>query len=162
MSRLLPFPLLSAALLAMWLLLQQSIAPAHLLTGMLLALLGPLVLKLLALPRVRVRHPLAVVRLLGLALDDVVRSNNAVAHIILQPGHPRQTSGFVDIPLTLRNRYGITVLAMIITATPGTLWAGYDPATGVMKLHVLDLIDERAWVDRIQQRYESLLLEIFE
>jgi multicomponent K+:H+ antiporter subunit E len=162
MSRLLPFPLLSAALLAMWLLLQQSLAPAHRPAGPMLALLGPLALRLLSLPPARVRRPLAIVRLLGLGLDDVIRSNNAVAPIILQPGHPRQVSGFVDIPLTLRDRYGITVLAMIITATPGTLWAGYDPATGVMRLHVLDLIDERAWVNRIQQRYESLLLEIFE
>lgn len=162
MNRLLPFPLLSLALLAMWLLLLQSIAPAHLLAGTLVALLGPLALKTLEMPRTRLRRPLAIARLLGLVLDDIVRSNNAVARIVLRPGHPRRTSGFVEIPLALRDPYGLTVLAMIITATPGTLWSGYNPATGVMTLHVLDLIDERAWVARIQQRYESLLREIFE
>lgn len=159
---LLPFPRLSLALLAMWLLLQQSLAPAHLLIGALIALAGPLALRTLDLPHARVRRPQAIARLFALVLDDVVRSNNAVARIILRPGHPRQTSGFVEIPLALRDPYGLTVLATIITATPGTLWAGYDPHRGVMTLHVLDLVDEAAWVARVQNRYESVLKEIFE
>lgn len=162
MTRLLPFPLLSLALMLMWLLLNQSIAPVHLVAGALLGFFGPLAMVSLELPRAKVRRPLAILRLLGLAFDDIVRSNNAVARIILRPGHPRQTSGFVDIPLDLRDRYGLTVLAIIITSTPGTLWSNYDSTSGVMTLHVLDLIDESTWVERIKQRYESLLMEIFE
>ena len=162
MTRWLPFPLLSAALLVMWLLLNQSVAPAHLVAGALLALGCPLVMTAFELPRASVRRSRAIVQLAWLVLVDIVRSNNAVASIILRPGQPRQTSGFVEIPLDLRDRYGLTTLAIIITSTPGTLWANYDSTTGVMTLHVLDLIDESAWADRIKQRYESLLVEIFE
>jgi multicomponent K+:H+ antiporter subunit E len=53
------------------------------------------------------------------------------------------------------------VLACIITSTPGTAWARYDSARGVLTMHILDLIDEREWVDIIKQRYERRLLEIF-
>lgn len=162
MTRWLPYPLMSAALFLMWLLLNQSVAPAHLVAGALLALGGPLALGVLELPRASIGRLRAIVQLAWLVIVDIVRSNNAVGYIILRPGHPRQTSGFVEIPLDLRDRYGLTTLAIIITSTPGTLWANYDSTTGVMTLHVLDLVDESVWVNRIKQRYESLLVEIFE
>jgi multicomponent K+:H+ antiporter subunit E len=162
MSRLLPFPLLSASLLLMWLLLNQSVGLGQLLLGGLLALLGGWIMLALEPPPSRVRRPGAIIRLLARVIADIVRSNIAVANIILRPAHQRLTSGFLNIPLDLRNRYGLAALACIITSTPGTLWVGYNPATGVLMIHVLDLIDEAAWIATIKGRYESLLLEIFE
>ncbi|HKO87796.1 MAG TPA: Na+/H+ antiporter subunit E [Burkholderiales bacterium] len=162
MRRLLPFPLLTLALMAMWLLLAREISPADLIGAVLMGVGGPLAIASLELPRRHIRRPWAVMRLLGLAFADVVRSNNAVAMIVWHPRLRGQSSGFVDIPLDLRSPYGLAVLAIIITATPGTLWSKYDPANGVMRLHVLDLIDESDWVSRIKNRYERLLLEIFE
>jgi multicomponent K+:H+ antiporter subunit E len=103
-----------------------------------------------------------MIRLAGLVLADIVRSNIAVASIILGPGKRRERSGFVDIPLELRDPYGLATLACIITATPGTLWVSFDSATGVVMIHVLDLIDESEWVRIVKHRYERLLREIFE
>jgi multicomponent K+:H+ antiporter subunit E len=54
------------------------------------------------------------------------------------------------------------VLACIITSTPGTLWVSFDQSTGILMIHVLDLIDEREWMYTVKHRYERLLLEIFE
>jgi len=162
MRRILPFPLLSLGLWAMWLLLNQSLSPGHLILGAVLGVAGPLAMRALELPPALFRRPVAITKLFFLVIDDIVRSNNAVARIILSPGLRGATSGFVDIPLELRSPYGLTLLAIIITSTPGTLWADYDAQSGVMKLHVLDLIDESAWAARIKQRYEALLLEIFE
>jgi multicomponent K+:H+ antiporter subunit E len=51
---------------------------------------------------------------------------------------------------------------VIVTATPGTSWAGYDAAQGVLTLHVLDLADEEGMVRTIKLRYEAPLREIFE
>jgi multicomponent K+:H+ antiporter subunit E len=71
-------------------------------------------------------------------------------------------SGFMDIPLELRAPYGLATLAIIITSTPGTLWVNFDSAKGVLTIHVLDLVDETAWIATIKQRYERRLMEIFE
>jgi multicomponent K+:H+ antiporter subunit E len=38
----------------------------------------------------------------------------------------------------------------------------YDSARGVLLVHVLDLIDEAAWIALIKRRYERLLMDIFE
>ena len=162
MRRWLPFPLLWALLAAMWLLLNQTLAPGDVILGALIALGGTFAFAVLQSPQGGVRRPAAIVRLVALVLADIVRSNIAVARIVMQPGTPNQTSGFVDIPLELRNPAGLAALACIITSTPGTAWARYESSRGTLTIHVLDLIDEKAWIHIIKARYERRLLEIFE
>jgi multicomponent K+:H+ antiporter subunit E len=94
---------------------------------------------------------------------DIVRSNVSVARIIFGLTHGRQiTSGFVDIPLDMRDPHGLAVLAAIVTSTPGTVWANLSIDGTTLTLHVLDLKDEAAWITTIKQRYERLLMEIFD
>jgi multicomponent K+:H+ antiporter subunit E len=93
---------------------------------------------------------------------DVVRSNYAVAKLIILGRSRAVSSGFVTVPLRLTDHYGLAVLACIITSTPGTIWVNYDANHGVLLIHVLDLVDEEIWIRTIGDRYESLLLEIFE
>lgn len=162
MTRFLPFPLMALALFAMWLLLVQSLGPGQLLLGALLAVGGAWALTALEPPSIRVRRPGAILELSLLVLADIVRSNIAVARIILGPRSQNETSGVMQIPLELRAPYGLAALAIIITSTPGTLWVNFDPASGLLTIHVLDLIDEEAWIETIKQRYERRLMEIFE
>ncbi len=159
MTRLLPFPRLSIALLLLWLLLNQALTPGQLLLGALVALAGGWTFALLDPPASRLRRPLVVLRLLGTVLIDILRSNVAVGRIILDP-RKVTTPGFMDIPLALRDPYGLAALACIITSTPGTLWVNFDARTGTLTIHVLDLEDEAAWVATIKERYERPLLEI--
>lgn len=163
MSRWLPYPLLSLALLALWLLLNQSLTPGQVILGVVLGIGGALALTALEPPKLRLRRPGAILELTFLVLADIVRSNIAVAQIILGP-HRRKdvTSGFMRIPLDMRAPHGLAALAMIITATPGTLWVDFDSDQGLLTVHVLDLIDEEAWIATIKQRYERRLMEIFE
>jgi multicomponent K+:H+ antiporter subunit E len=163
MRRVLSFPLGAAALLVLWLLLNQALSLGQVLLGSVAALVGLWAVAALKPPTVRLRRSRVILRLASLVLVDIVRSNIAVARIILDPGKGRKRrSGFVDIPLDLRNPYGLAALACIITATPGTLWVSYDEAKAALMIHVLDLVDESEWVRTIKGRYESLLLEIFE
>jgi multicomponent K+:H+ antiporter subunit E len=160
MTRLVPFPMVSAGLLVLWLLL-NSLSVGHLLLGSAIALIGGRALAALEPPKTRVRRPGAVLRLAALVVADVVRSNLAVARIILGLERRRWISGFVEIPLELRDPYGLATLACIITSTPGTLWVEFNEASGTLTIHVLDLVDKAEWVRTIKGRYERLLLEIF-
>ena len=162
MRRWLPFPLLTVALLVLWLLLTGSLTPGTIILGSILAIGAARVLLTLTPPRTRLRRPRATFRLALVVLAEIVRSNWAVARIILLPATRQRKSGFVRIPLDMRAPYGLAALACIITATPGTLWVEYDSADNTMLLHVLDLIDEEEWVRIIKGRYEKRLVEIFE
>jgi multicomponent K+:H+ antiporter subunit E len=151
------------ALFALWLVLNESLAPGHLLIGAAIALIGVAAYNRLQPAGNRVRNrPGAALLLLGLVLADVVRSNVAVARIVLGLGARSRTPGFLSMPLELRHPGGLAVIACIITATPGTSWVRYDGAANVITIHVLDLVDEQAWIRQFKQRYERRLLEIFE
>lgn len=162
MSRLVPHPWLSLGLLCLWLLLTAP-TPGHLILGSAIALIAGRALAPLEPETLRLRNPGAILKLAGIVTIDIVRSNAAVAWLILtngRSGHRR--SGFVRIPLRAQKPETLAVLALIVTATPGTAWLEHDPESGVMLLHVFDLLDEAAWQDIIRNRYEALLLEIFE
>jgi multicomponent K+:H+ antiporter subunit E len=161
MTAFMPYPILSAFLLGLWLLLNQSLSPGHILLGSVVGIAGGLAISALQIPSGRIRRPGAIVRLAFIVLVDIIRSNIAVTRIILTPTR-QATSGFVTIPLDLRNNYGLAILACIITSTPGTVWVNFDSAKGILLIHVLDLIDEAAWHAIIKHRYESLLMEVFE
>ena len=161
MKRLLPHPLLSVGLFLASILMSGSVDPPSILLGIVMALAAPQVMRVLRIEPVRVRNPGAILKLAAWVAVDVVRSNLAVSRI-LAGNRADRTSGFIHIPLDLRDRFGLAVLAIIITSTPGTLWVEYDRARGRLLMHVLDLVDEATWVETIKQRYERPLMEIFE
>ena len=163
MTRSIPYPLFSLLLLATWLLLNATLAPTHIVLGLVLGLVGGRILARLQPPAGRVRlRAAALAALLWLFVLDIVRSNVAVLRIVFHPAIPGRTSGFLSLPLELRHPGGLAILACIITATPGTSWARYDAASNVLTIHVLDLLDEQAWIAQFKDRYERRLMEIFQ
>ncbi|SPU44342.1 Na+/H+ antiporter subunit E [Brevundimonas diminuta] len=160
----LPHPILSLALFGASLLLSGSAAPPSLALALLMALAAPHIMRALEVEPVRVRKPLTLLSFAVVVTRDIIRSNWEVALVVLGLNASRDSrvSGFVHIPLEMRDRYGLAVLAVVITSTPGTIWVEYEDATGVLLLHILDLNDEDDWAARIKNRYERRLMEIFE
>jgi len=156
--------LLVGGLLAMWLLLNGTLAPVQIVVGTVLAVSLVLVFRAARPVQPRLRRPQIAMRLFAHVLLDIVRSNFAVARVILGFVRDRKvSSGFVKVPLDLRDPHGLAVLAAIVTSTPGTVWADLARDGSTLTLHVLDLQDdEAAWVRTIKQRYERALMEIFE
>lgn len=159
--RLSPGPI--AWLAVLWLLLNQTAAPLQVLLAVAMATALAWAFSPLRPLQARVRNPRVAVALLSTVLADIVRSNVAVARIVLGlvPGRDVH-SGFLDVPLDLRDPHGLAGLAMILTATPGTVWVDLAADGSAITLHILDLDDEEAWIRRIKDRYEQPLMRIFE
>lgn len=162
MTRWLPSPLLSAFLLALWLMLNQSLEPAHWLLGTLLAVAAPLLTNPLRPARAHVRRPITIIRLACWALIEIIRSCFNVCRIILFSPAAQVNSQFIRIPLDLRDPYGLAVLSCIINSTPGTVWVEILPDSHDLALHVFDLHDAQWWVNMIKTRLEKPLIDIFE
>lgn len=161
MTRVLPHPILSVSLVFVWLLLNRF-SLGHLVLGTGIAVVAGWALGALEPQRLRLRNPRAMVKLFFIVGYDIIRSNIAVAVLILTGGrHGQRHSAFIRVPLRLRSEAALAVLAIIMTATPGTAWLEYDPDSGVLLLHVFDMREGDDWVRLIGDRYESLLLEIF-
>lgn len=160
MTRFFAYPLLWLGLLAMWLLLNGSAGLGQLLLGASVASLGCWAVSALEPPKPRIRRFSVVLRLAGVVVADIVRSNFAVLELILRGREPR--SAFVSIPLELREPNALAVLSCIITATPGSAWVKYNSRTSTVLVHVLDTSDGDAWVATLKRDYETRLLEIFQ
>lgn len=161
MSALLPHPFLSVGLALMWLVLNAPPSPGNIVLALLIGLVVPAVMRALRPAPVRVRRPGLAVRLLFIVLYDMLRSNLDVAKIILGLHRGERRNGFVSIPLDMTTPFGLSVLSIIVTATPGTLWVQYDSHSGRLLMHLLDDADSEDWVRRVKDRYERPLMEIF-
>jgi multicomponent K+:H+ antiporter subunit E len=159
-----PSPLTSGIIFLYWLMLNQTLDPAHLLLGAALAIVVPRLTAPLMEPVgfPRIRRPLVLFRLLSMALLEIIRSCFNVSRIILFTNPKGLNSEFIRIPLDLHNPYGLALLSCLINMTPGTVWVEISAHEHELLLHVFDLHDEQWWIDTIKTSYEKPLIEIFE
>ena len=160
LTRLLPHPLQSLALLLIWLLLNDTLSAGHWLLGALLAIALPLWTQRFWPQPTPVRKPLLLIKLLALLVWDIVVANLQVALQILGP-RARLQPGFFELPLDTDNELAITLLASMISLTPGTVSVDVSAERRIILVHGLDVRDEAAAIDTIKQRYERPLKEAF-
>ncbi len=159
--RLLPAPVLSAILFSSWLLLVGTWSLGHVIVAAILAVMIPWWSERLRPDPARIGAWPTVIRLSCVVFYDIVASAVVVARQILGPeDHIRP--GFVWVPLTIRNPYGMASLASIITMTPGTLSVDLSPDHRHLLVHALHLEDAAALIASIKARYERPLITIFE
>ncbi|MBS3935437.1 MAG: Na+/H+ antiporter subunit E [Sulfuritalea sp.] len=157
----LPHPVLTPALALVWLLLNNSFAPGHIVLGLLLGWAIPL----LTLPfwpeRVRIYSLRRLIAFAGIFLYDVLIANLAVARLILV-GPRTLRPVFVVVPLDLTSDLAISLLANTICLTPGTVSAHLSEDRRQLLVHALDCDDPQALVATIKTRFEAPLKEILE
>lgn len=159
-SRWLSHPWLSALLAASWLLLQHALAPVHLISAVLIGLVVPRLLHDFLSKVASIRFA-PVPRLMAVVLWDIVRSNFTVAWLVLGPmSRPRPT--WVTVPLALSNPTAISLLATIITTTPGTVSCTIDEPRRHILVHALNCSDPLQMAENIKARYERPLMAIYE
>jgi multicomponent K+:H+ antiporter subunit E len=168
MSRLFPAPLLSLALMALWLLLARSSSVGQCLIALVLGLGIPVWLAPLRPARVRIRHPLLITRFILATGVDVLRSNLEVFTSLMAALlriRPLPQSRFVVVPLELRDPNALAALAAVCTVVPGTVWCELARDLGHLRIHVWSVPDdaaETAFIAYFKARYEQPLKIIFE
>jgi multicomponent K+:H+ antiporter subunit E len=156
-------PVFALVLLLMWLLLNNTVSIGHIVLGTFISCVLLTVAYPLRPLQPRMRHGWVLISLVLHVFADIVRSNIGVARVVLGLTAGREVhSGFIDVPLDLHDPHGLAALSMIITCTPGTVWVERSTEKGTLTIHVLDLIDESEWIERIKARYERPLMEVFQ
>ncbi len=156
-----PQPAVSVAVLLTWLLAQNGVTVAAVLLGAALAIGIPLFSA-----RFWPEYP-AHVRYLPLARlavrvgADIVIANVRVALLVLGPKR-RLRPRFLELPLAVETGHAITLLASVISLTPGTVSANLSGDRRTLLVHGLAIDDVAAEIARIKDRYETLVKEAFE
>ncbi len=156
----LPYPILTVSLILMWLLL-NGFTLGQLIMGSLVAVFASWAMASLRPDKPKLKKWWLLPKLFFIVLFDIILSNVTVAMLIIRGRKKGHKSGFLTIPLELKDRTALALLAVILTSTPGSVWLEYDSYDGSILMHVLDLEEEEQWVATIKNRYEKLLMEIF-
>lgn len=91
---------------------------------------------------------------------EVIKANLQVAYMVLNPRY-RLHPGVIAVPLEARTDTEITLLANLITLTPGSLSIDVSADRKVLYVHTMDLGDDPARFRReIKEGFERRLLEV--
>ncbi|WP_194974646.1 Na+/H+ antiporter subunit E [Aquiflexum lacus] len=66
----------------------------------------------------------------------------------------------IKVPLTVESDIGITILATMVSVTPGTLVMDISDDKKVMYVHVMHVRSKKEFVDEVKNKFEKRLLEI--
>lgn len=146
-------------LAVLWAALTGQITPMNLAVGF---ALGALVLWFLHRTNGSPRYLLKLRQSLGLALFflwELVLSNLRVAYDVVTPRH-HMKPGIVAIPLEAKTDAEITLLANLITLTPGTLSLDVSADRQFLYVHSMYIDDAEATRRRIKHGFERRVLEV--
>jgi multicomponent K+:H+ antiporter subunit E len=161
-KRLFPSPLMSVALVVLWLVLNNSLSLGQWLMAVLLGFLVPFLTQSLRPTPVRFSH-LGVAFMLFLRVGgDVIVWNWRVLRGTLASTKNLPQGHFITVPLDLRDPNGLAALAAIMCVIPGTIWSELALDRSALLVHIFDMKDEQAEIELIKTRYERPLMEIFE
>lgn len=161
MKKLFPHPILSFALLVVWLMLVNKVTVGNLLLGTIFGVVVPILTAPYWPDRPDIRKPFKVAEYMLVVLWDIVVANFHVAAIILFKRNKDIKSAWISVPLEITSPEAITILAGTITMTPGTVSSMLSADGRSILVHCLDTDDPDGVRDEIKQRYERRLKEIF-
>ena len=159
LDRCLPHPFVSVLVALSWLMLGHSAELFDIVVAIILGLIIPKLIQPFIVRTTQI-HWILAIKLFFVILWDIVVSNIRVAKQVLGPTknlHPK----WYRVPLDTDHEHVNTLLAMIITTTPGTVSAGIDQERGDILVHALNSDDPDAEILEIKERYEAPLMAIF-
>jgi len=106
------------------------------------------------------RRTWRLLNFVGFALWSIVKANIEVARIVIRP-RLNIKPGIIAIPLDVKSEAGITVLANLITLTPGTVTLDISSDRRTAYVHCIDVHDADAIRDDIKQNFERRVMELF-
>ncbi|NDJ76348.1 MAG: Na+/H+ antiporter subunit E [Chloroflexi bacterium] len=92
-------------------------------------------------------------------LWELVKANLRMMAIVLSP-RPDIRPAVVAIPLDARSNIEITLLANLITLTPGTLYLDVSQDRCVMYVHTMHVADLDAFRESIKAGFERRVMEV--
>ena len=160
MRYVLPHPIASLLLAGFWLVLVNRLSVGHAALAMVLGVTLPLITARFALVWPPIRRVGTAIELAALFVYDLLVANLVVAAYVLGLRGPIRPA-FVEVPLESASDDVGTLLAGMVTLTPGTVSVDIDRVRRVLLVHALVSEDPARIAGEIKTRYEARLKEIY-
>lgn len=101
----------------------------------------------------------AIVKLIVLFIKELILSNLSVLKLVYKPKLEIKP-GIIALPTDLNRNWEITILANLITLTPGTLSIDVSPDNRYIYIHVMDMPDVDEAIMQIKNTFEKAIMEV--
>lgn len=157
-------PLLLVVILAiLWAGATGSFSGLNLLFGGLVGAVAVFILRASLAERSALRRLRRIVSLSWLFLRELIMSAVRVAYVVIQPDLSKVVRpAMVEVPLKVKSDAEITILANLITLTPGTLSVDVSEDKSVLYVHALSIDTPEALIADIANGFEKKVQEVFE
>ncbi|MED3549518.1 Na+/H+ antiporter subunit E [Cytobacillus praedii] len=102
---------------------------------------------------------IAIISLGLLFIKELILSNISVLKLVLKPKLDIKP-GIFALPTVLEKDWEITILANLITLTPGTLVVDVSDDNKILYIHTIDMDDAQEAIDSIKNTFEKAILEV--
>jgi multicomponent Na+:H+ antiporter subunit E len=151
--------LLNVILAWVWMFLKVSYDSVTFTVGYFFGLLIIFVFRRFFPSRFYLYRVFAVIRLLFIFIKELLLSNISVLKVILKPKLDIRP-GIFALHTDLKNDWEITILANLITLTPGTLVVDVSSDNQTLYIHAMDISDAQEVITSIKTTFEKAIMEV--
>jgi multicomponent Na+:H+ antiporter subunit E len=151
--------LLNIGLAIVWMLLRDNFSPIEFLIGYVIGIALLFVLRRFLRFDFYFRRVVAIVKLILLFSWELVLANIDVIKIVLRPKLDIKP-GIIAVPTILKTEWEVTLLASLISLTPGTLSMYFSEDGKIIYVHAIHVPDKEEMISKIRTTFERAILEV--
>ncbi|QED49152.1 Na+/H+ antiporter subunit E [Cytobacillus dafuensis] len=151
--------LLNVFLGFLWMFFTVSYEPVTFLKGYFLGLVIIFSFRRFFQSRFYLLRVIAAINLVLLFIKELILSNISVIKLVLKPKLDIRP-GIFALPTVLEKDWEITILANLITLTPGTLVVDVSEDNKLLYIHAIDIDDVEDAIIAIKDSFEKAIMEV--
>jgi multicomponent Na+:H+ antiporter subunit E len=142
-----------------WMFLKESYSFSDFLLGFILGSWLLFLLRRFIPGEFYLKRVMAIVYLIFLFFKELILANIEVLKLVYKPKNKLEP-GIFALPTELKTNWEITLLANLITLTPGTLSVCISNDNKLIYIHAVDISDVDGTIKQIKESFEKAIMEV--
>ena len=143
----------------LWMFLQNSFSFSNFLLGYTIGIVILFVLRRFLIFNFYIRRVWAILKLIAIFMIELTKANIDVVKIVFSP-KLKNVPGIIAVETKLTTDVEITLLAALISLTPGTITMDFSADNKTLYIHSLDVPDKEQMIEEIRNSFERAIMEV--
>ncbi|HEY4601288.1 MAG TPA: Na+/H+ antiporter subunit E [Cerasibacillus sp.] len=143
----------------MWMFLSETYTLTSFIAGYILGIILLLLLNRFIPGRFYLDRFVKIIQLIFLFIKELIKSNIDIVKLVYTP-KPDIEPGIFAYETELKSDWELTLLANLITLTPGTLSVAFSNDNSTIYIHAMDIDDIDESIQSIKNTFEKAIMEV--
>ncbi|GAB2569218.1 Na+/H+ antiporter subunit E [Gracilibacillus alcaliphilus] len=151
--------LINVLIAVLWMFLHNEYTFATFFAGYIIGIIILFIIRRFLMFDFYINRVWAAIKLICLFFIELIKANIDVVKVVLNPKQNHQP-GIVAVKTKLESDFEISILAALITLTPGTISMDFSSDSKTIYVHAIDVPDKQAMIRDIQESFEKAIMEV--